>query len=42
MEPEKRERLERAGWRVGSVQDFLNLSDDEALFVELKLASVTR
>lgn len=38
MEQEKRERLEKAGWRVGSVQEFLNLSDDEALFVELKLA----
>lgn len=38
MDQEKRERLERAGWRVGTVQEFLNLSDDEALFVELKLA----
>lgn len=38
MEHGKRERLEKAGWRVGSVQEFLNLSDDEALFVELKLA----
>lgn len=38
MEQEKRDRLERAGWRVGTVQEFLNLSDDEALFVELKLA----
>ncbi len=38
MEQEKCERLERAGWRVGLVQEFLNLSDDEALFVELKLA----
>jgi DNA-binding XRE family transcriptional regulator len=38
MEQEKRERLERTGWRVGTVQEFLNLSDDEALFVELKLS----
>jgi DNA-binding XRE family transcriptional regulator len=38
MQQKKRERLESAGWRVGTVQEFLNLSDDEALFVELKLA----
>ncbi len=38
MEQEKRERLENAGWRVGSMREFLALSDDEVLFVELKLA----
>ena len=38
MDEKKRERLEQAGWRVGSAQDFLGLSDEEAAFVELKLA----
>lgn len=38
MEESKRKRLEDAGWSVGSAQDFLGLSDEEAAFVELKLA----
>jgi hypothetical protein len=31
-------RLERAGWRVGDAGDFLELSDQERRFVEMKLA----
>ena len=38
MDSNKRERLEAAGWRVGSAQDFLGLSGEEAAFVELKVA----
>ncbi|CAA9311831.1 MAG: hypothetical protein AVDCRST_MAG68-1401 [uncultured Gemmatimonadetes bacterium] len=38
MEKGKRERLENAGWRVGSAQDFLNLTDEEAAFIEVKVA----
>jgi DNA-binding XRE family transcriptional regulator len=38
MDESKRRRLEDAGWSVGSAQDFLGLSDEEAAFVELKLA----
>lgn len=38
MRKEKRARLEAAGWRVGSARIFLELSDEEASFVELKLA----
>ena len=34
----KRKKLEQAGWRVGSAEDFLGLNDEEAAFVELKLA----
>jgi DNA-binding XRE family transcriptional regulator len=34
----KRERLETAGWTVGTVRDFLGLSDEEAAFLEVKLA----
>lgn len=30
--------LERAGWRVGDTGDFLELSEDERRFVEMKLA----
>src|SRR5262245_19155946 len=37
MRKEKRARLERAGWRVGSVREFLGLSEVEAAMVELRL-----
>ena len=42
MKAEKRRRLEAAGWRVGDARDFLGLSDDEAEFVEIKLALARR
>ena len=38
MKAAKRKRLGRVGWAVGSAKDFLGLSDEEAAFVELKLA----
>jgi DNA-binding XRE family transcriptional regulator len=38
MKQAKRERLEAAGWRIGSAADFLGLSKEEAAFVEMKLA----
>lgn len=38
MKKAKRARLEAAGWKVGTVRQFLGLSDDEAAFVDLKLA----
>jgi predicted XRE-type DNA-binding protein len=34
----KRTRLEARGWRVGSAADFLELTPEEAAFVETKLA----
>ena len=37
MRPGKREALERHGWRIGGVRDFLGLSDQEASYVELRL-----
>ena len=37
MKASRRKKLEAAGWKVGSTQDFLGLSDEEAAFVELKL-----
>jgi DNA-binding XRE family transcriptional regulator len=38
MKQAKREKLEAAGWRIGSAADFLGLSKEEAAFVEMKLA----
>src|SRR5580704_697830 len=37
MDKRKRQRLEAAGWTVGSTADFLGLSDEEAALVEVKL-----
>ena len=38
MNKTKRKRLEAAGWKVGSAADFLDLSSEEKVFVELKLS----
>jgi predicted XRE-type DNA-binding protein len=38
MNKAKRDRLAAAGWRSGDAADFLELSEEEAAFVELKLA----
>ena len=38
MERRKRKRLERAGWTVGSVSEFLGLSDVENELVDMKLS----
>lgn len=38
MQTTKRERLEEAGWKFGSTQDFLGLSDEEMAIVDMKLA----
>lgn len=38
MKQEKIKKLTKKGWRVGSVRDFLGLSEEETRFVELKLA----
>jgi len=38
MDEAARARLEGAGWRTGDAADFLELSTQEAAFVELKLA----
>ncbi|BFU96889.1 MAG: hypothetical protein NTNFB02_36110 [Nitrospira sp.] len=37
MKPSKRNKLEAAGWSIGSAKDFLGLSDAEAALIELKL-----
>ena len=37
MNTAKRKKLEKAGWKVGTAQEFLNLSFEEAAYVEVKL-----
>lgn len=37
MNEAKRRKLEAKGWRFGSAQEFLGLSDADAAFIELKL-----
>jgi DNA-binding XRE family transcriptional regulator len=37
MKKRKRERLEAAGWKVGSAKEFLGLTEEEAAMIELKL-----
>jgi len=37
MREAKRKRLEGKGWKVGGVNEFLNLSPEEAAYIELKL-----
>jgi DNA-binding XRE family transcriptional regulator len=34
----KQKRLEQAGWRVGEPRDFLGLDEQEAQFLEIKVA----
>ncbi len=37
MRKAKKDRLEKKGWRVGTVEEFLDLSPEEAAYIELKL-----
>ena len=38
MKAAKRKKLEAAGWKTGSAEDFLGLSPEELAYVEMKLA----
>ncbi len=38
MNKAKKQRLAAAGWRVGDVSEFLGLSPQERMFIEIKLA----
>ena len=38
MRKSKRARLEASGWAVGSVKEFLGLSEADAVLIEMKLA----
>lgn len=37
MRTAKRKRLEAKGWKLGTAAEFLNLSSEEAAYIELKL-----
>ncbi|MBL9041218.1 MAG: XRE family transcriptional regulator [Myxococcales bacterium] len=36
MDKAKQKRLEAAGWKVGTVQDFLELSPEESLLIDIR------
>ena len=42
MKARKRRRLERSGWRIGHTEEFLELSKEDAAFVEVKLGLARR
>ena len=42
MDKRKRERLERGGWKVSTVAEFLSLSPDEEALVEARIALTRR
>ncbi|HXQ73699.1 MAG TPA: helix-turn-helix transcriptional regulator [Pyrinomonadaceae bacterium] len=37
MDRDKQKRLEEAGWQVGSVADFLGLTREESIYIELRV-----
>ena len=37
MKKTKKERIEAAGWRIGTTAEFLGLSKEEAAFIDMKL-----
>ena len=37
MRKTKKDRLEKKGWRVGTVEEFLDLTPDESSYIELKI-----
>ncbi len=38
MKANKRQKLEQAGWHVGSADEFLGLSSEESAYIDMKLA----
>ena len=37
MNKTKRQKLEAKGWKIGTVDEFLNLTPEESAYIELKL-----
>lgn len=37
MDKGKKARLEKKGWKVGTVAEFLNLTVEESAYIEMKL-----
>jgi DNA-binding XRE family transcriptional regulator len=42
MTPEEKTRLEKAGWKVSTVAEFLGLTPEEEIFIEIQLALTKR
>ena len=42
MKQSKKKALERAGWKVGDASEFLELSDEEVAYIEMKLLLVQK
>jgi DNA-binding XRE family transcriptional regulator len=40
MDQKKRNRLEMAGWKIGSAKDFLDLTDEEQRLIDLRIALI--
>ena len=38
MDKSKQRKLERAGWKVGSIKELLGLTAEEAAYIEMRLA----
>ena len=38
MKSDRKNRLEKAGWKVGSTQDFLGLSDAESAVTDIRVS----
>ena len=38
MKAAKKMKLEKAGWKISSVKDFLNLTPEESAYIEMKLS----
>jgi len=41
MRKQKQKRLRAKGWKMGTVKDFLDLSDEESAYIELKIKLAT-
>ena len=37
MRKQKKKRLEKKGWKIGTVKEFLGLSNEESAYIELKI-----
>ena len=37
MREQKKKRLESKGWKIGTVKEFLGLSDEESAYIDLKI-----
>ena len=38
MKPDKHKKIEKAGWKVGSADEFLGLTKEESAYIEMKLS----